>query len=147
MKIVIFIDWFAPAYKGGGPIQSVVNLVNYPIDGAEYRIICSNKDLDGVPLAGVGYDQWIQFNETTKVWYCSANKKVMKAVKEVSKLDVDIFYINGIYSFFYNFLPLLFGKARKKIISVRGMLHPGALSQKKAKERDISEHLENVGSP
>ena len=71
----------------------------------------------------------------------------MKAVKEVSKLDVDIFYINGIYSFFYNFLPLLFGKARKKIISVRGMLHPGALSQKRRKKEIYLNIWKMLGPP
>ena len=135
MKVVIFIDWFAPAYKAGGPIQSIVNLVNQPIEGVQYRVICSNKDLDGLPLENVVTDQWVQFNNHTEVWYNSNNRKMFAILREVQAWQPQIFFINGIYSLYYNFLPLLFGKAEKKVISARGMLHSGALSQKKLKKQ------------
>lgn len=135
MKVVIFIDWFAPAYKAGGPIQSVVNLVNRHGNGVEYRIVCSNKDLDGSLLQGVRYNVWERFNGHTEVWYNAGNGKMLRLLKDVSAWKPDIFFINGLYSFHYNFLPLLFGKAGKKIISARGMLHAGALSQKSIKKK------------
>lgn len=135
LKIVVFIDWFAPAYKAGGPIQSIVNLVNQPLEGVEYRVVCSNIDLDGLPLQGIATDRWVSFNERTEVWYNSGNMKMLRILKEVSAWGADIFFINGIYSISYNLLPLLAGKAGKKIISARGMLHAGALSQKGAKKK------------
>ena len=131
---MIFIDWFSPAYKAGGPIQSVLNLVNQKIEGIQYKVICSNKDLGGELLQGVKYDKWIQFNSHTQVWYNSENKTVLSLLKQLSKWEPDIFFINGIYSFYYNFLPLVFGSKTKKIISARGMLHAGALSQKGLKK-------------
>ncbi len=135
MKIVVFIDWFAPAYKAGGPIQSVVNLVDQFTEGTEYRIVCSNRDLDGTLLQGVAYDSWVTFNNHTQVWYNADNKKVRQLLKELSNWQPDVFFINGIYSFYYNLLPIFFGKAGKKIISTRGMLHTGALSQKSFKKK------------
>lgn len=135
MKVIIFIDWFAPAYKAGGPIQSIVNLVSQPIEGVEYRIICSNKDLDGGLLEGIRYNEWVPYNAYTQVWYNAENKNVRRVLKDVGHWKPDIFFVNGIYSFYYNFLPLLFGKAEKKIISARGMLHTGALSQKSGKKK------------
>jgi glycosyltransferase involved in cell wall biosynthesis len=135
LKVVIFIDWFAPAYKAGGPIQSIVNLVNQPIEAVQYRIVCSNKDLDGQPLKDIPTNQWVRFNEHTEVWYNSKNRKIFRLLKEVSAWQPEIFFINGIYSMYYNFLPLIFGKANKKIISARGMLHDGALSQKRLKKK------------
>jgi len=135
LKVVIFIDWFAPAYKAGGPIQSIVNLVNQPIEGMEYKIICSNKDLDGSLLQGVAYDEWVKYNLQTQVWYNSNNSAVRDLLKQVSAWQADVFFINGIYSLYYNFFPVLFGNAKRKIISARGMLHAGALSQKSTKKR------------
>ena len=122
MKIVIFIDWFAPAYKAGGPIQSIVNLVNQPLEGAEYRIICSNKDLDGSPLQDIRPNTWVRFNERTEVWYISNDKTILSLLKKIAFWKPDIFFINGVYSFYYNFLPIAFGTAAKKIISARGAL-------------------------
>lgn len=135
MRVLIFIDWFAPAYKAGGPIQSIVNLVNQPIEGIEYRIICSNKDLDGSSLQGIECDEWVWFNERTKVWYNSINKNVIAVIKQAALWKPDLFYINGIYSFYYNFLPIVFGSGVPKIISARGMLHAGALSQKSFRKK------------
>ncbi|MDQ6608215.1 MAG: hypothetical protein M3Y85_00115, partial [Bacteroidota bacterium] len=135
MKVLVFIDWFAPAYKAGGPIQSIINLVNQPLEGLEYKIICSNRDLDKHQLTSVPFDKWVRFNKQTEVWYNSNNKKIIEILKLSLRWSPDIFFINGIYSFYYNFLPLIYGGGIKKIVSVRGMLHSGALSQKRFKKR------------
>lgn len=135
MKVVIFIDWFTPAYKAGGPIQSILNLVNQKMEEVEYKIICSNKDLDGNSLSDVSFDRWVDFNASTQVWYNSDDKAVLRLLGELSKWKPDVFFINGIYSWYYNFLPIVFGKAGRKIISTRGMLHAGALSQKSLKKK------------
>lgn len=96
--------------------------------------MCSNKDLDGQCL-NIPYDKWVAYNSRTQVWYNSDGKKIPEILKNLSAWQPDIFFINGIFSPYYNFLPILFGKATKKIISVRGMLHEGALSQKPTKKR------------
>ena len=44
-KILIFIDWFLPGYKAGGPIQSISNFVNHFGTVFDISIITSNKDL------------------------------------------------------------------------------------------------------
>lgn len=135
MKIIILIDWFAPAFKGGGPIQSVVNMVENNGGEYEYRIICGNKDLDGTVL-DVPVDEWTEYNPSTKVWYASSNRNVLKVVNQTSRQwKADALFINGLYSLHYNILPLLFATTPRKIVSLRGTLNDGALSQKKAKKK------------
>ena len=112
-----------------------MNLVNQLFEGVEYKVICSNKDLDNKELQGVFPDQWITFNSQTEVWYASGKKSVLQVLRSEVVTNAEIFFINGIYSFTYNFLPLFFGGASRKIISTRGMLHPGALSQKALKKK------------
>ncbi|MEO7443905.1 MAG: glycosyltransferase, partial [Ferruginibacter sp.] len=51
------------------------------------------------------------------------------------KIKPDVLYINGLYSWHFNLVPLLFTRTPRKIISVRGMLHPGAMSQKRLKKK------------
>ncbi|MFY7838617.1 MAG: glycosyltransferase family 4 protein [Lacibacter sp.] len=57
-------------------------------------------------------------------------------------ISPDVVYINGIYSLYFNFFPLWYAvqyKAKKKslkiVLSARGMLHDGALSQKSSKKK------------
>jgi glycosyltransferase involved in cell wall biosynthesis len=135
MKILILIDWFAPAFKGGGPIQSVMNMVENGETGFEYKVVCSNKDLDGTIL-NVEPDTWVAYNSSTTVWYSSDSKQVLQLInRETASWNADVLFINGIYSFYYNFLPILLAKTPRKIISVRGTLHDGALSQKSFKKK------------
>jgi len=99
----------------------------------QFRIICGNKDLDGSLLTGVEYDRWVRYSNNTEVWY-SSKENITEVLKNELEKDAVLFIV-GIYSWAYNLMPLLFCKGVKKIISVRGMLHPGALSQKSFKKR------------
>ena len=103
-------------------------------DNIFYKIICSNNDLGGSPLAVVN-DKWIRYNANTDVWYTSKNRNVLSLLKNEIKYSTDILFINGIYSLNFNLIPLLFFNKHVKIVCVRGMLHPGALSQKPFKKK------------
>lgn len=136
-KIFILIPWFHPAYKAGGPIQSIANMVEQLAVGSGavgFKIFCGNKDLDGSLLKGVVFDEWVQYNAQTKIWYSTTDNFLPVLQQEIKKENPDWLFITGIYSWQYNFMPLLFCKGVKKIISARGMLHPGALSQKSFKK-------------
>jgi glycosyltransferase involved in cell wall biosynthesis len=135
-KIFILIPWFHPAYKAGGPIQSIANFVNkFDNDYFQFNIFCSNKDMDDSLLQGVAFDEWIQYNTCTKVWYSSTNSIMTVLQAAQKKENPDYLFVTGMYDWQYNFKPLLFCNGVKKIISVRGMLHPGALSQKGFKKK------------
>jgi glycosyltransferase involved in cell wall biosynthesis len=134
-KIFITIPWFLPAFRAGGPIQSIANLVKEFSDQAEYYIFCSDKDLNGGTLDNITTGQWVPFNEHTKVWYAAPAAISDNLVKQVEALKPDVLYIIGLFSWHYNLVPLIYCKAPRKILSARGMLHPGALSQKKWKKK------------
>ncbi|HVK96345.1 MAG TPA: glycosyltransferase, partial [Flavisolibacter sp.] len=134
MTIFILIDWFHPAYKAGGPVQSIANLVHQFYEGVQYKIFCSNKDLDEKDLP-VPVDQWVKYNQVTDVWYSKKKTLYLNELKKQLKTNPDaVLFINGIYSWNFNVLPI-FSKAGRKIVSARGMLHAGALSQKSLKKK------------
>ena len=134
-KIFISIPWFLPAYRAGGPIQSVANLVNEFTDGVEYYIFTSDTDLNGAALDNITVNEWVDYNKHTKVWYAGPEKISDSLVKQVESLKPDVLFIIGVFSWHFNMVPVMFCKAPKKILSTRGMLHPGALSQKKLKKK------------
>ena len=133
--VLITIPWFLPAYKAGGPIRSIANLVDRFDEGIEYRIFCGDTDLDGIELTGIEKGKWLPFNKNTQVWYAEKGEVSKTLTDQAELLKPNVLFIIGIYSWHYNIVPLLFCKAPKKILSVRGMLHPGALTQKKVKKR------------
>ncbi len=133
-KIFITIPWFYPAYKAGGPVQSIVNMISELKEGFEYRIFCSDTDLNEEPLPDIEKDRWTHYNDYTEVWYASRENRSNTLVNEVKKYDPHILYIVGLFSWHFNIVPIFFCEAKKKILSVRGMLHSGALSQKKGKK-------------
>jgi glycosyltransferase involved in cell wall biosynthesis len=135
LTILISIPWFLPAYKAGGPIQSIANLVSNFTEDVTYYIFCSNKDLNNEINVGKPFNEWVMYNKHTYVWYDTGFILRNNLLLENRKIKPDIFYIIGLFNWDYNIIPLLYGTAKKRILSVRGMLHPGALSQKSIKKK------------
>lgn len=129
ITVYIIYDYFFPAYKAGGPIQSLLNLADQLGKVLDIKIVCSNKDHDEMELS-VTKEEWTNM-DGKKVFYTA---KGFKGIKEAIRKRADVIFINGIYSYHFSFLPALLLKGRK-IISVRGMLHPGGLSQKSFKKQ------------
>jgi len=103
--------------------------------GVSFKIFCGNTDLDGSLNEGVVFDRWTYYNAHTQVWYSSSGwRSVGNIRKLIGEAGADILFVIGIYSWYFNLLPLLVGKVPVKIVSARGMLHPGALSQKSFKK-------------
>jgi glycosyltransferase involved in cell wall biosynthesis len=92
-------------------------------------------DLNGAVLDGIKVNEWVEFNNHTKVLYSTPGKISDTIVKQVERLKPDILYMVGLFSWHFNIVPMLFCKGPRKILSTRGMLHPGALSQKRFKKR------------
>jgi glycosyltransferase involved in cell wall biosynthesis len=135
MIVFITIPWFSPAFRAGGPIQSIANLVDNFNKNIEYRIFCSNVDLNNEALQLIETNKWTDYNTHTKVFYTSADNVTKKLSREVNTIQPDVLFAIGLFSWPYNIYPILFCKVKKKILSVRGMLHAGALSQKKFKKK------------
>lgn len=134
-KIFISIPWFLPAYKAGGPVQSIANLVSQHGLGCHFYIFCGDADLNGEKLAGILKDQWVSFNECTDVYYASGKNRAAILQRETENLQPDRIFVIGLYDRDFNIASFMLGKYDQTIISARGMLHPGALSQKVLKKK------------
>lgn len=136
MRILITYQYFLPAYKAGGPVQSIKNtasLLSGLMDTHTY-ILCSNGDLDG-SISNVQTDTWVEYADRVKVYYNAIAGKKKDILNIISGVNPDVIFINGLYSIPYTIYPLLYKGTARKILSVRGMLHPGALSQKSLKKK------------
>jgi glycosyltransferase involved in cell wall biosynthesis len=130
MRILIFTDWFAPAYKAGGPVRSVVNMVNLLKKENEVFVFTKDRDLnDTKPFRDIEEDEWMDA-DGFKIYYYSPGKMTLAKVRSViSEVNPDRIYLNSMFS--NMILPMaVAGKSGKVILCTRGMLRKSALSVK-----------------
>jgi glycosyltransferase involved in cell wall biosynthesis len=129
LKLLFITDWYAPAFKGGGPIRSLVNLVEKFQADYDCYIYTSDKDFGEVePLDGIEADTWANKNGV-HVYYRSG-KMTFKRVKSIiAEINPDRIYLNSMFS--NMIIPILVAYASNKImIAPRGMLNASALAVK-----------------
>ena len=58
-KILIIYEFFDPAYKAGGIIQSLRNMINLLQNDYEFHVITGAYDLNELqPLKGIQVNEW-----------------------------------------------------------------------------------------
>lgn len=143
-RILIFYDHFYPAYQAGGPVQSLVNFVRVMSGDYECYVVCKAHEMNATELlAGIVPDTWNNWEQKARVYYQSpANRSRQLLRKLINEVQPHVIFINGIYSLWYNILPLRAAISYAKrhsecrvVLSARGMLLPGALEQKALKKK------------
>jgi glycosyltransferase involved in cell wall biosynthesis len=137
-NILIFIDWFLPGFKAGGPIQSIVNLVRNLGEDYDFYIVTSNIDLgETEPYTGIVFNSWIQNGKHQVIYLDQKNQNFQIYRELLSEREYDCIYFNSMFSLNFTLKPLLltykFPKI-KVILAPRGMLGKGALQIKKSKK-------------
>ncbi|GIU70081.1 MAG: hypothetical protein KatS3mg002_1317 [Candidatus Woesearchaeota archaeon] len=76
-KILIFIDWYIPAYKAGGPVKSIANLIALLKHKVDFYIITGDRDEgDIIPFSNLVFNKW-HSNDGYKVIYLSKEKQTV----------------------------------------------------------------------
>lgn len=149
-RILIFYDFFPPAFKGGGIIRSVFNLSKLLSDYHEVFVFTSDSDLgDSLPLE-VNSNTWIQYSSNLEVFYASKEfQSLTKIYHIVGSLKPNVIYINGIFTPKFSLYPLLVGRVINFsplwVIEPRGMLQKGALAIKPIKKKIYLFVFKNLG--
>jgi glycosyltransferase involved in cell wall biosynthesis len=139
--ILLFVDWYSPGYKAGGPITSCVNLVEHLSDEFEFRIVTRNCDYtETEPYPGILPDCWIAQSDGNSIYYFSSGNLTAKNVfRLMDQISFDEVYFNSLYSLYFTLLPLFYLKIKRNkkqiILATRGMLAESAIRVKKAKKK------------
>lgn len=139
--LLIFTDWFLPAFKAGGPIRSIYNLCEALKDQFIIKIYTSDHDLNSSnQLSNITTDQWVQYEGLGEIYYCSERFSIWASIKKVMlETGPTTIYLNSMFSLRYTVLPLvvsfLLRGHRSIILNPRGMLMEHALKQKFFKKR------------
>ena len=139
-KILVFIDWYLPGYKAGGPVRSMANMTGHLSGEFDFYIVTRNNEYgETAPYTETVPDSWNELMPGVKVWYCSEGKASIEVWKLLIKTThCDVVYINGVYSPKFSLLPLIAAKLvrfKNVIVAPRGMLAGSAINVKKGKKQ------------
>lgn len=137
-RILVCIDWYEPAFKAGGPIRSVVNIVNALKEDFEFYILTGAYDLgETEELKDIQINQWYD-KEGVFVKYLSESSMNAANIKQnIVELEPDTIYLNSLFSRLFTLTPLMLAKKKNipVVLAPRGMLGQGALAIKKGKKK------------
>lgn len=139
-NILIFIDWFLPGFKAGGPIKSVSNIINSLHQDFNFHIVTSDRDInDTSSYENVQLNTWLK-KENYSIIYLTPDNRDEWINIHLKETSYDNYYFNSLFSKYFTLKPLLIlnklaNTNSKIIIAPRGMLGKGALSIKPFKKK------------
>jgi glycosyltransferase involved in cell wall biosynthesis len=149
-KVVVFCDWFAPAFKAGGPVRSAVNFVENLKDSLDIYVITGDRDLgDDQSLAEIAPNCWLQ-KDGYKIYYATPEMRTSGFIKEqVNAVMPAFIYLNSMFSFHFTIIPLLLKRMgliqAAVVLAPRGMLRHSALAHKPLKKKIFLQLLKISG--
>lgn len=138
VRVLVATEFYDPAFRGGGPIQTLKALIAAAPAEFYVNVICANHDLgDTAPLVDRP-NEWLPMDRSRVCYVVPGLRSLVTAYR--SAADVDIVYLNSLFNPRYSILPIIlnrFGLWRNAtiLLAPRGELSPGALALKQNKKR------------
>jgi glycosyltransferase involved in cell wall biosynthesis len=139
-KIMVFTDWYEPAFKAGGPIRSCVNFAARMKADHDIYIFTGDRDLgDTKAFSEIETNRWFE-KEGVQLFYASPGALNWENILvQVQNIKPDHIYLNNMYSKYFTVYPLLMKRMgmikAQVVLSPRGMLKSTAVQYKPGKKK------------
>jgi glycosyltransferase involved in cell wall biosynthesis len=139
-KVLVFIDWYLPGFKAGGPIQSCANIIAHLQPYFDFSVVTSDTDYTSTnPYPEIISNTWNNLNGTPVFYFSKAFLTWKNTLKILKEEKYDVVYMNSLFSVSFTIIPLFLLKILKTksqvILAPRGMFGAGALSVKSFKKK------------
>ena len=139
--VLLFVNFYLPGCKGGGPIRAIENLVSYLSNQFDFYIVTSDRDAgDQQPYPGVSINSWQRVSGAF-VYYCSIEQCTVSNISNIMRdTPHDILYLSSFFNPLFVFKPLIarfIVRASNKpmVLAPKGELSLAALKTKFLKKR------------
>jgi len=136
-KILIYIRYYLPGFRSGGPVRSISNMVKTLNHKYDFYIVCLSYDYgENKRYENVSGSFWKE-HEGARILHLDRYQVPFASIlKSVRRLRPDIVYFNSFLDPLFTFLQLWYylTKKIKIIIAPRGELTPGSLSLSRFKK-------------
>lgn len=138
MKILTLVDYYLPGFKGGGPIRTLANMVDWLGDEFAFIILTRDHDLgDDLPYKASG--TWQDIAGAQVRYLTPSELSLSQLAKHLNTCDYDVLYLNSFFSTLSVKIMLLHYTRqiprRPVILAPRGEFNAGALRLKAWKKR------------
>lgn len=134
------MDWFAPGYKAGGPIQSCVNFAFALKNDFDIYVLTTDTDHgEKEPYQNIISNNWTDDNGF-KIFYTRKSTMGLKQLRQIIlEAEADYVYLNHFYSPYFVIYPLWLkfsGILKSKVVLCpRGALYNSAIAVKSFKKK------------
>lgn len=141
MQILVFVDFYLPGFKAGGPIRTLANMADRLGDEFSFKIITKDRDFgDDSPYPGIVPDSWLAVGNANVFYLSPGRLSLLSLCRLIRETEPDVIYLNSFFSPYFTIRTLLlrrFGLIPRKpvLIAPRGEFSPGALGLKSFKKR------------
>jgi glycosyltransferase involved in cell wall biosynthesis len=139
VTILIFLQYYAPGYRAGGPIRAIAEMVSELGREYDFRIVTRDRDLgSSTPYSGIEADTWTRCG-AAQVFYSSGRLSYRTILRLVREIRPDTIYLNGSFDPRFSLKPLLLYRLGllgrgTVVIAPRGQFRCSALAVKRPKK-------------
>lgn len=138
--VLLFVGYFLPGFKGGGPIRTVANMVDRLGEEIDFSIVTSDRDLgDSNPYPAILPNQWATIHNARIAYMAPGIFGLRLLWGIVREYGGDAIYLNGFFSIRHSIFPIICWRILKPqkavIIGPRGEFSKGALELKSVKKK------------
>ena len=132
-KILIFAPYFIPAFKAGGPVKSIKNIIELLGDEFEFLIVTRDRDIgDTDSYKNISTNQWVAYDKVKVFYLPPKNLTLLDFSRLIKDSSCDVLYLNSFFDKNFTIKVLLAHKifVFKKvpiILAPRGEFSIGAL--------------------
>lgn len=106
-RVLIFIGYYSPAFRAGGPIRTTERLISALGDEFDFWIVTRDRDIgDRKPFEDIQQNQWLKVGKAN-VYYAQSFRLPGLVPRLVRDLDPDVLYFNSFFDPLASIFPLI----------------------------------------
>ena len=110
LRVILFVKNYLPGYKSGGPLRTIINMIESMSNEIEFLVVTSDRDLgDREPYRNVRIDQWNTVGKVQVFYASRANQSRTRLAKIVNETPHHLLYFNSLYDPIFT-IPLLIAR-------------------------------------
>jgi glycosyltransferase involved in cell wall biosynthesis len=139
--VLVFVPYYLPGYKSGGPVRSIANLVARLGEDLRFVIVTADRDSgDRAPYRDVVPGAARRVGNADVVYVDAAHARPHRMAALIRRIRPDVLYLNSFFSPAFSIGVLLLQRlhlipAVPIVLAPRGEFSPGALQLKAPKKR------------
>lgn len=141
IKSLVFLAYYSPGYKSGGPLKTIKNMVDHFDGDLEFWIVTRDHDLgDTEVYSSVQPNKWMELDSCKVLYLSSKHFNVKSFAKVINDANFDVLYLNSFFDVNFSIKPLIARrlgliKPCPLVLAPRGEFSKGALALKPFKKK------------